>query len=169
MLPFGPTVVAWRLARGMSQESLARAAGVPRPNLSAIERGDREVTLKTLRALAAALEVRPGVLVDGEPPHAAAPRLTRAALERISRAATRGTPTRTADEAALAAQLREVTSIRRTPVVGRSQRPGPRLSVPNRAYFRLRSRLDPDTLASLLERVAHDFDRDRRPKKLSGA
>jgi transcriptional regulator with XRE-family HTH domain len=45
MLPFGATVVAWRLARAMSQENLARAAGIPRPNLSAIERGEREVTL----------------------------------------------------------------------------------------------------------------------------
>jgi transcriptional regulator with XRE-family HTH domain len=61
--PFGETVLAWRLARGMTQAALARAACIPRPNLSAIERGDREVTLKTLRALALALEVRPGVLV----------------------------------------------------------------------------------------------------------
>lgn len=160
MLPFGATVVAWRLARAMSQESLARAAGIPRPNLSAIERGDREVTLKTLRALAAALEVRPGVLADGEPPHVKAPRLTRAALQRIARAATRGTPTRTADESALAAQLREVTSIQRAPVEG-TQKPGQRLRVPNHAYFRLRSWLDPDTLASLLEQVAIDVERQR--------
>ncbi|HMF41326.1 MAG TPA: helix-turn-helix transcriptional regulator, partial [Polyangia bacterium] len=70
MQPFGETVLAWRLARGMTQAELGRAARIPRPNLSAIERGDREVTLKTLRALALALDVRPGVLADGIPPEA---------------------------------------------------------------------------------------------------
>lgn len=68
MLPFGETVLAWRLARGLTQAALANLARVSRPNLSAIERGQREVTLGTLRALAVALDVRPGVLVDGVSP-----------------------------------------------------------------------------------------------------
>ena len=68
MLPFGQTVRVWRVHRGMTQQQLAQAAHIPRPNLSAIEQGKREVSLSTLRALALALEVQPGVLVDGIPP-----------------------------------------------------------------------------------------------------
>ncbi len=148
--------MAWRLARGMTQEALARAAGVPRPNLSAIERGDREVTLRTLRSIALALEVRPGVLADGEPPYADAPPLTRTAMERVARAATRGTTTKTPHEAALAEQLRQVTSSQRARADGRRRRARP---AADRAYFQLRTRLDEGTLASLLERVALDLER----------
>src|SRR6266700_81765 len=72
MLPFGETLLAWRLARGMSQAELAQAARMSRPNLSAVERGDREVTLRTLRRLALALDVRPGILADGVAPAASA-------------------------------------------------------------------------------------------------
>src|SRR5262245_46866677 len=107
MQPFGETVLAWRLARGLTQDELARAASVPRPNLSAIERGDREVTLKTLRALALALDVRPGILADGVPPAAGAPPLSRARLERIARATARGTDAKDARESALANHLRQ--------------------------------------------------------------
>ena len=71
ILPFGQAVLAWRRSRGLTQEALARRAGIPRPNVSAIERGRREVSLTTLRTLAAALGVRPGLLVDGVSPEAA--------------------------------------------------------------------------------------------------
>src|SRR6185312_11287307 len=91
MRAFGETVLAWRLTRGMTQTQLARAARVPRPNLSAIERGDREVTLRTLRALALALDVRPGALVDGEMPNAPGAPFTRTQMERIADAAVQGT------------------------------------------------------------------------------
>jgi hypothetical protein len=63
---------------------------MPRPNLSAIERGKREVTLATIRSLGAALEVRPGLLVDGASPDAPSaaqagrPSLSRATVERMA-------------------------------------------------------------------------------------
>lgn len=86
-LPFGQTILLWRLERGLTQEALARRAGLARPNLSAVERGRREVTLSTLRALAAALDVQPGLLVDGIAPqahrHGPLPS-SREALERIA-------------------------------------------------------------------------------------
>ena len=63
--PFGQTLFLWRLDRHLSQAALAQRAGIPRPNLSLMERGKREVTLGTLRALAVALDVRPGILADG--------------------------------------------------------------------------------------------------------
>lgn len=90
--PFGQTVRLWRLHRGLTQAALARAAGLPRPNLSAIERGRRDVSLATLRTLAAALEVPTGALVDGLAPteiQGVRPALSRAAVERIADAAAR--------------------------------------------------------------------------------
>ncbi len=88
--PFGQNVLLWRKSRGLTQAELARRVRLPQPNLSNIERGAQEVSLRTLRSLAAALEVRPGLLVDGVAPSAAdqapAP-LTRQTLERIADAA----------------------------------------------------------------------------------
>ena len=114
MAPFSETVLLWRLKRGLTQEELARRARVPRPNLSAIERGQREVSLKTVRALAVALDVRPGVLVDGIVPQEGEEtgRLSRAAMERIADAVIRKTPLAEAKEQALADQLRCLVSSR---------------------------------------------------------
>jgi transcriptional regulator with XRE-family HTH domain len=157
MHPFGETVLAWRLARGMTQSELARTARIPRPNLSAIERGDREVTLKTLRALALALDVRPGVLADGMPPDAGTRPLSRTRLERIARAAVRGTPPRDTREAVIANGLRNALSARID--LGRGQR---RRRVPtgsNRSYFLLRTRENQATLASLVDRVGLELER----------
>lgn len=68
MINLGESVYLWRLAKGLSQESLALKAGIPRPNLSAIEQGRQDITVATLRALSFALGVNPGVLVDGIAP-----------------------------------------------------------------------------------------------------
>lgn len=84
--PFGQTLRLWRHQRRLTQEQLARRAKVSRPNLSAMERGRREVSLGTLRALAAGLDIRPGVLADGVPPETAehpTPSLSREAIERM--------------------------------------------------------------------------------------
>lgn len=112
MVPFGEAVLLWRLQRGLTQEELARRAGVPRPNLSAIERGQREVSLKTLRALAVALDVRPGVLVDGIVPQEEAGRLSREAMERIADAVVRNAPLAEPKEQALADRLKYLVGSR---------------------------------------------------------
>ena len=114
MTPFGETVLLWRLKRGLTQEELARRARVPRPNLSAIERGRREVSLKTVRALAVALDVRPGMLVDGIPPQneGETGRLSRGAMERIAKAVVRNTPLTQPSEQTLANQLKNLVGSR---------------------------------------------------------
>lgn len=112
MVPFGEAVLLWRLQRGLTQEELARRAGVPRPNLSAIERGQREVSLKTLRALAVALDVRPGVLVDGIVPQEEAGGLSREAMERIADAVVRNAPLAEPKEQALADRLKYLVGSR---------------------------------------------------------
>lgn len=70
MLAIGQTVYLWRRSRNLTQAELARRSGLSRPNLSQLEQGSRDLTVGTLRRLAEALEVRPGVLADGLPPGA---------------------------------------------------------------------------------------------------
>ena len=77
----------------MSQALLAQKAGVPQPNLSDMERGEKEVSLRTLRALAFALEIPAGLLADGVGPETEKPLvLTRDRLERIAQAVAQGKP-----------------------------------------------------------------------------
>jgi transcriptional regulator with XRE-family HTH domain len=160
MRPFGETVLAWRLTRGMTQDELAQAARIPRPNLSAIERGDREVTLRTLRSLALALDVRPGALVDGEMPGTATSPLTRAQMERIAHATVDGTSLSDPRESTLVRWLAQTLATQ----LGDSgqgsrgrRRPGGRQA--DRAYFMLRSAEDQATVASLVNRVVEKLPR----------
>jgi transcriptional regulator with XRE-family HTH domain len=158
MQPFGETILAWRLSRGMTQADLANAARIHRPNLSAIERGEREVTLKTLRALAVALDVTPGTLANGIAPEAGARPLSRRALERIARAVVRGTDVVDPREAALASHLRSAMSARLA--LGRKRHDSRALTAgADRAYFLLRTRESRETVASLLDRVALELKR----------
>lgn len=108
-LPFGQAVFLWRLERRLTQAALAGRAGLPRPNLSAIERGARTVSLPTIRRLAQALDVRPGILVDGVPPVAekSSPLpLSRQVVERIADAVAFSRPLAKPDEQAAAEDLR---------------------------------------------------------------
>lgn len=86
MISFGQNLYLWRIFKGLTQQSLAGKAGIPRPNLSAIESGRREVSLPTLRALAAALGLEPGMLVNGVAPlNFKGLRFPRESLERIAK------------------------------------------------------------------------------------
>lgn len=61
---FARNVRALREQKGMTQASLAAAAGVGRSFVSHIERGRFSVTLETLAAVAHALDVSPFVLLS---------------------------------------------------------------------------------------------------------
>lgn len=156
MHPFGQTVWLWRRARGLTQAALARCARIPRPNLSAIERGRREVSVRTARALALALDVTPGVLVDGMVPGAKRSMMTlsRATLERIADAAVLNRPARGARECQLADDLRRVlaprilASRRRVARVHGSQRAA------EEAWARLEAFCGPALVQSLVQRGA---------------
>lgn len=61
---FGDRVRALRIARGLSQEQLAERAGLHRTYISSLERGQRNVGLDNIHAIAQALEVRPSQLFE---------------------------------------------------------------------------------------------------------
>ena len=60
----GQRLKTLRLKRGLSQEALADLAGVHRTYAGSIERGERNVALDNIHALADALGVSPARLVD---------------------------------------------------------------------------------------------------------
>lgn len=156
-LPFGQTIVLWRAHRHLTQEALARKAGIPRPNLSAIERGQREVTLGTLRALALGLDIQPGILVDGMPPGGREParaELSRSALERIADSAVRATPLSNESERLVVDALRTVA--RQRLLAARRQKPPPRRSVRDmdEAWLWLTASYPPQVVQSLFQRMA---------------
>ena len=65
LVPLGKAVRRWRKARGLTQEDLSGLAELHRNHIGGIERGERNVTIKTVLALARALEIRPAELLDG--------------------------------------------------------------------------------------------------------
>lgn len=55
----GQNLRAYRLQRGLSQEDFAEVIGVHRTYMGAVERGERNLTLKSVERIAACLRVRP--------------------------------------------------------------------------------------------------------------
>lgn len=53
-----------RLAKGISQEALADAAGVHRTYMGSVERGERNISLENIVKIAHALKVTPGQLLQ---------------------------------------------------------------------------------------------------------
>jgi transcriptional regulator with XRE-family HTH domain len=62
---FGQRVRALRQASGLSQESFADKCGLDRTYVSGIERGKRNVALRNIDAIAAALGVTVSKLTEG--------------------------------------------------------------------------------------------------------
>ncbi len=59
----GKNIRKLRESKGYSQEELAQKAGLKRSYMGYIERGDKNVTLTTLRRIAIALNVHPSILL----------------------------------------------------------------------------------------------------------
>ena len=140
----------------MNQAALAHKAGVTQPNLSAMERGEREVSLRTLRALALALDIRPGLLADGIGPKTDDhPTLSRERLERIAGAVAKGTSLSDPEERKLAegAALLASSKLR---VLGPSKGSIPRRSSrqASQAWLSMSSKYKPEEVQSLLERIS---------------
>ena len=159
MEPFGQTVLLWRLERGLKQKELAYQAGLSRPNLSAIERGKREVNLQTLRRLALALEIRPGILADGiAPSPSGIPQgLTRQTLDRIADAVIYGKALKNSWEQKLASRLKLLVQSKNL-AAGIQIRPKGSKRLLALASLELSSNYSPKAIQALLRRIA---DRQR--------
>ena len=60
----GSNLREYRTRRGLSQEAFATVLGVHRTYLGGLERGERNLTLRSLERLAAQLELDPLKLLD---------------------------------------------------------------------------------------------------------
>ena len=146
MTPFGQNILLWRIHRNLTQKELADRSGITRPNLSAVERGKREVSLTTLRALASALDVMPGILVDGiGPVSGPRPSFSRQDLERIADAVWKGTSLPSNREAELAGFLRKLLHLQKNLTRGKRSF--------QRAWLQLRSAYSAEVIQTLVERV----------------
>jgi transcriptional regulator with XRE-family HTH domain len=63
----GRSLRAYREASGLSQEAFADVLGVHRTYMGGIERGERNLTLRSLERIAERIEVDPAALLDGAP------------------------------------------------------------------------------------------------------
>jgi transcriptional regulator with XRE-family HTH domain len=61
---FAANLRAARLARNLTQEELADRAGLHRTYIGSAERGERNVTLESVEAIARALDVSPSSLIS---------------------------------------------------------------------------------------------------------
>ena len=62
----GTRIYEYRLSQKISQANLAQKAGLAQANLSNIEKGKRDLTVATLLRIAAALEIKPSLLIEQE-------------------------------------------------------------------------------------------------------
>lgn len=63
LVSFGNVIRSHRLALGISQEELADRAGLHRTYIGSVERGERNVSIINIYAIARALGTKPGVLL----------------------------------------------------------------------------------------------------------
>lgn len=162
MLSFGQAILLWRMERGLTQQQLAQHARIPRSNLSAVERGKQEVSLRTLRALADAMGIRPGVLADGlPPPQEGKPgrRLSRAAMERIADQVVSGETVERADDPWLIDTLRKLVAPRARAYHKSWHVPRWSRRKTNLAWLQLRTRYAPEAVESLLGRITDRLHR----------
>jgi transcriptional regulator with XRE-family HTH domain len=60
----GQNLRAYRIARGLSQEAFADVLGVHRTYMGGVERGERNLTLKSVERLAVKLDLEPLALLE---------------------------------------------------------------------------------------------------------
>lgn len=61
---FGRNLRSYRKGRGLSQEAFANALGVHRTYMGGVERGERNLTLKSVERIASLLELDPLTLLS---------------------------------------------------------------------------------------------------------
>ncbi len=154
MQPIGQTIYSWRLSKRMTQETLASSARVSRPNLSAIEQGGRDLTVQTLRRLAAALGISAGTLVDGvgPKPEYVPVNTNRHTLDRIARLAAGKRLRASGREKKIALALAFVMKSKTGGWAGVKKRRRTARSE-NQTFLKLKTELGPALLNHLIRRV----------------
>lgn len=161
MITFGENILLWRLHRSLSQKQLAILSNLPRPNLSDIEKGKRDVTLSTIRSLANALDVLPGTLVNGEPPKCDNYKkdFSREAMERIARSVVQGSPPKDPAEHLIYDLLKEILRCG----LHSARNHQSKLPIPTRkstrAWLYLRALFSIETINSLVNRTLERAER----------
>ncbi len=151
----GHTLYLWRLAKGWSQDELARRMNFPRPNLSNIEKGKQDITLSTLELFARVFETTAGTLADGKRPgdSVGGSKMGRESLERIARAVLSQKVKLGDRERTISVLLSRLLQNRRDALSGtfRKHRYASRLE--NESWLKLQTLLSSEEIKSLIERV----------------
>ena len=146
MLDIGQNITSERLKKGLTQAFLARAAGVSQPNLSAIEKGKRDMTVCTLKRISQALGTSASQLLGEEGSGSTRPFvLGRSRIERIARLVVRPVALGDGQEERVAYHFRQVL-----PAPGARRRPAKQTL---RSWLELRRLLDQNQINSVLGRI----------------
>lgn len=127
----------------MTQQELARKAGIPQPNLSNIEKGKQDLTISTLRKIALALSIHPREFFTASENQTHPVKLSRQKIEKIAKVITNQALPSGGLEKEIAELFRNIL-----PRQGRIQ-----VRKLNQAWLHLRNRLDSQEINAVCERV----------------
>lgn len=150
------TLYLWRLAKGWSQDELARRMNFPRPNLSNIEKGKQDITVSTLELFAGVFGTTPGTLADGKLPAEAAGthEMDRETLEKIAQSVAGRSVDLAIGQREIAVLLGRLLQNRSDASKGKFRKRRYPSRLENEAWLRLQALLSPAEIKSLLQRVS---------------
>ncbi len=86
MMNLGQKLHAIRLEKGLTQRELVQRSGIPQPNLSNIEKGQKDFTVSTLFRLCDALDILPAMLFETRQVEDRPKWMSRQRVEKLARA-----------------------------------------------------------------------------------
>lgn len=150
-MDIGDRIMGWRRFRGMTQAILAEKAGLTRPYVSRLERGDADPALSSLRRLAEALDISTGRLIDEAPPHR---RLNRHEIDALARGALQPGKSSSQNQAEIRSLARVVKNRRRALGLYKPRKSGrPEESSGKHSVRWLKARLGENQWNALLRRM----------------
>ena len=149
-MQIGAKISLRRLQKGMTQQELAVAAGIPQPNLSNIEKGKQDLTVSTLRRIGYALDIRLSDFFAEEEARAQKEiRFTRSEIEKLAQAIVAGGVILNEAERQIVALFRQVLPKK----IGRPSG----IKKTQEAWIRLRQTLSASQIKGIHQRI-RDFE-----------